>query len=285
MQSMLRQQGELDETYLVGVSMGGHVTAAAIETYRNLWDGALSACGVVGDVELFDYFLDYNVGAAAFAGLAPDYRYPDPNWMTTTVPGIKAALSTNPTGQWAGGLPQILGAPSPLTPAGQAFKDFVEVGSGGNRVTYDVAWNYWHGLASSTGDFFFDLAEGDGTIANRTGTVAQNTDMTYLEEYGFDIDAQVKRVDASNRVRNSPGRAAGTDHQRHAVGPDAHHPHHWRPVRPDRDGAALRPRGDRQRSRRFARATRPSAMSAIARSPPTSSSRRTGTCSPGSTAG
>ncbi len=205
MQSMLRQQGELDETYLVGVSMGGHVTAAAIETYRNLWDGALSACGVVGDVELFDYFLDYNVGAAAFAGLAPDYPYPDPNWMTTTVPGIKAALSTNPTGQWAGGLPQILGAPSPLTPAGQAFKDFVEVGSGGNRVTYDVAWNYWHGLASPTGDFFFDLAEGDGTIANRTGTVAQNTDMTYLDEYGIDIDAQVKRVDASNRVRNSQG--------------------------------------------------------------------------------
>src|SRR5829696_255123 len=142
MQSLLRRQGALDETYLVGVSMGGHVTTAAIETYRHLWDGALSACGVVGDVELFDYFLDYNVGAAAFAGLAPDYPYPDPNWMTTTVPRIKAALSTDPAGAWAGGMPQILGAPSPLTPAGEAFKDFVEVGSGGDRVTYDVAWDY-----------------------------------------------------------------------------------------------------------------------------------------------
>jgi pimeloyl-ACP methyl ester carboxylesterase len=204
MQSMLRQRG-LDKTYLAGGSMGGHVTAAAIETYRNLWDGALSICGVVGDVELFDYFLDYNVGAAAFAGLPPDYPFPDPNWTSTTVPQIKAGLSTDPGGQWAGGLAQIFGAPSPLTPAGETFKDFVEVGSGGDRVTFDTAWYYWHGLASPTGDFFFNLAQGDGTIANRSGTVSQNTDMTYADEYGFDIDDIVLRQDAANRNRKSQG--------------------------------------------------------------------------------
>jgi pimeloyl-ACP methyl ester carboxylesterase len=205
MQSMLRREGDLDKTYLAGVSMGGHVTAAAIEKYPNVWDGALPACGVVGDVELFDYFLDYNVGSAAIAGLTPDYPYPDANWLSTTVPDIKAALSTEPGGAWAGGFPQIVGAPSPLTPAGESFKEFVEIGSGGDRVTFDVAWNYWHGLASSTGDFFFGLGEGDGTIANRKGTVSQNTDMTYADEYGFDIDDDVVRISAANRVRKSQG--------------------------------------------------------------------------------
>jgi pimeloyl-ACP methyl ester carboxylesterase len=205
MQSLLRREGELDKTYLAGVSMGGHVTAAAIETYPNTWDGALPACGVIGDVELFDYFLDYNVGAAAFAGLPPDRPNPDPNWMSATVPQIKAELSTNPGGQWAGGLAQILGAPAPLTAAGLRFKDFVEIGSGGDRVSFDEGWYYWHGLVSATGDFFFQLAAGDGTIANRSGRVAQNSDMTYLEEYGIDIDDQVLRVTAASRNRKSQG--------------------------------------------------------------------------------
>jgi pimeloyl-ACP methyl ester carboxylesterase len=205
MQELLRREGDLDNTYLAGVSMGGHVTAAAIETYPNIWDGALPACGVIGDVELFDYFLDYNVGAAAFAGLPPDRPSPDPDWMSATVPQIKAALSTNPTGRWAGGLDQIFGAPPPLTPAGIQFKEFVEIGSGGDRVTFDEGWYYWHGLASTTGDFFFELAAGDGTIANRSGAVAQNSDMTYLEEYGIDIDDQVLRVTAANRNRKSQG--------------------------------------------------------------------------------
>ena len=148
MQSLLRRGGELDKTYLAGASMGGHVTAAAIETYPNTWDGALPACGVIGDVELFDYFLDYNVGAAAFAGLPPDRPWPDPNWMSSTVPQIKAVLSTTPGGAWAGGLAQIFGAPSPLTTAGMQFKDFVEIGSGGDRVTFDQAWYFWHGLVT-----------------------------------------------------------------------------------------------------------------------------------------
>jgi pimeloyl-ACP methyl ester carboxylesterase len=205
MQNKLKRQGDLDKTYLTGFSMGGHVTAAAIEKYPNMYDGALPACGVMGDVELFDYFLDYNVGSAAIAGLAPDYTYPDDQWTLNTVPDIKAGLSTDPTGQWAGGFAQILGAPSPLTAAGEDFKDFVEIGSGGERVTYDAAWNFWHGLADPSGNFFFGLGNGDGTIANRPGIVSQNTDMTYLDEYGFDIDDQVVRIEAAKRVRKAMG--------------------------------------------------------------------------------
>jgi len=205
MQRTLRRHGDLDKTFLTGFSMGGHVTASAIERYPYLYDGAMPVCGVLGDVELFDYFLDYNVGSAAFAGVAPDYDFPDEAWTTSQVPTIKQGLSTDPTGEWAGGAAQLGGAPSPLTQAGQDFKDFVEIGSGGERVTYDAAWNYWHGLADPSGNFFFALGEGDGTIANRRGIVSQNSDMTYLDEYGFDIDKDVVRITASKRIRRGWG--------------------------------------------------------------------------------
>ena len=203
MQEMLRhdENVELDKTYLVGFSMGGHVTAAAIERYPNLWDGALPACGVLGDVELFDYFLDYNFGAAAIAG-ASDFNYPSNTWIDDTVdPTIKPGLSSvgaSPT--WA----------YSLTSAGERFKDFVEIGSGGERATFDVAWNYWHAPVEDLGfgNFFFDLGQGDGTIANRSGRVSQNSDMSYADEYGpqfADLDDTIARTTASNRVRKSQG--------------------------------------------------------------------------------
>jgi pimeloyl-ACP methyl ester carboxylesterase len=193
--------GGAERTYLFGASMGGHVTAAAIETYPGLYDGAVPACGVLGDVELFDYFLDYNLGAAAFAGLEPgSFAYPTDDWTSTTVPTIKSSLALG--GTLSGGFfgPQL------LTPAGEAFKDFVEVGSGGDRgIIYDAAWDYWHLLADPTGNFFFDLGEGDGTIADRAGIVSQNSDTEYAVEYGVDIDDEVVRIDAANRVRNAQG--------------------------------------------------------------------------------
>lgn len=202
MQELLSERGQLDKTYIVGTSMGGHVTVAAIEKYPSLYQGALPMCGTIGDVELFDYFLDYNFGAAAIAGLPPTFSSPDEDWLTTTTSSIKAAFSTNSEGAWAGGRAQMQGESSPLTERGEAFKSFVEVGSGGERVTFDLAWLYWHG-ADSTGNFFFNLGATDGTIANRPGLVAQNIDMSYQDEYGFDIDDQVKRQTATKQNRSS----------------------------------------------------------------------------------
>lgn len=218
-QNMLRGDG-LDKTYLTGFSMGGHVTAAAIERYPNLYDGAMPACGVMGDVELFDYFLDYNVGGAALAGVAPDFAWPDQDWLSTTAPLIKAGLSNVPDGvagpnpftslSWAGGFPRILNpaVPSPLNVAGSSFKDFVEIGSGGERATFDAAWEYWHGIDAPLGEFFLELGQGDGTIAGRSGLVSQNVDMTYADEYGPEfasIDERVVRVEAANRIRSARG--------------------------------------------------------------------------------
>jgi hypothetical protein len=210
--------------------MGGHVIGAAIERYPNLYEGALPACGVMGDVELFDYFLDYNLGAAAFANQVPgvniDVDYPDGDWVGDEVVEIKKALSLYDEAEAAGapvnqsawafdGSPLVGGADF-LAGPGETLKDFVEVGSGGERgdltafgfpgSIFDVAWDYWH--VAGGGNFFFDLGEGDGTIAGRAGIVGQNSDMSYADEYGPDfasLDDSITRVTASNRVRNAQG--------------------------------------------------------------------------------
>jgi pimeloyl-ACP methyl ester carboxylesterase len=58
-----RHVGFTDQVYVTGASMGGHIAAASIERYPWFYKGAMPVCGVVGDYELFDYFLDYNLGA------------------------------------------------------------------------------------------------------------------------------------------------------------------------------------------------------------------------------
>ena len=52
--------GNPTRTYITGHSMGGHITGVAIEQYPYAYVGALPMCGVMGDNELFDYFLDFN---------------------------------------------------------------------------------------------------------------------------------------------------------------------------------------------------------------------------------
>ena len=70
--------------------MGGHITGVAIEQYPNVFDGAMPVCGVMGDYELFDYFLDANVTAQAIAGV--DSGFPvGPDYLTSDVPAIKSA--------------------------------------------------------------------------------------------------------------------------------------------------------------------------------------------------
>lgn len=65
------------KTYIIGHSMGGHITGAAIEeeTYKTAinkqkYDGAVPMCGVMGDTELFDYFGAYQMSAQTLAGYA-----------------------------------------------------------------------------------------------------------------------------------------------------------------------------------------------------------------------
>ena len=149
--------------YLTGVSMGGHVTAAAIEQYRDEYDGAMPLCGVLGDHELFDFFLDYNMVAAALAGVETSFP-PDPTeWATVTVPQIQGALGA----PW----------PAALNVDGQHLKAMTQLRSGGVRPLFDVAWLSW-------ATFLFQFGSGDGTIPRSPGVVVDNTDAVYQ----FDTD-------------------------------------------------------------------------------------------------
>ncbi|MEX1257361.1 MAG: alpha/beta hydrolase [Gemmatimonadota bacterium] len=83
--------------YITGHSMGGHVTGAAIEEetlatalHRVRYAGAVPMCGVMGDNELYDYFLAYNLAAHHLAGM-PVATFPIPD-HEEKLPAIRAAL-------------------------------------------------------------------------------------------------------------------------------------------------------------------------------------------------
>ncbi len=114
--------------FITGHSMGGHITAAAIEdeTYATAnhkvkYNGAVPMCGVVGDTELFDYFAAAQVTAQALAGKA---SYPTPKWADIAAQVTPALFSTFsataivPNGtvgnQYASVLENLTGGPRPL---------------------------------------------------------------------------------------------------------------------------------------------------------------------------
>lgn len=171
-----RLVGRADRIYIGGLSMGGHVTARSIEQYPRLYDGAMPLCGVVGDVELFDFFLDYTFVGQALAGID---AYPIPaNYQTTVVPRIQAALGT------AG-----IGLGPPTNDLGLQFRSVVVEQSGGPRPGAEVAFSYWK-------DFLFSLPTPDdgAPLAFNPGRVATNVGTDYQPDTPVNIDETVRRV-------------------------------------------------------------------------------------------
>lgn len=182
--------GRPDRIYLAGVSMGGHITARAIEQLPAFYDGALPLCGVVGDIELFDFFVDYTFVAQALAGVDA-YPIPD-NWLTAVVPQIQAALGT------AG-----IGLGPPTNELGLQFRSIVVEQSGGPRPGANVAFSFWK-------DFLFSLPTPDdgGPLSLNPGRVGTNVDTDYSPDTPVAIDDSVRRiepVDARARRSHSLG--------------------------------------------------------------------------------
>lgn len=198
------EYGKPGSTYLAGASMGGHVTAASIEKYPKLYDGALPVCGVLGDYELFDYFLDFNSAAQQLA--LGESTFPvTADYPSTTALDIKSELELFP-GTW----------PNVLNTQGQALKQLTENRSGGDRPNFDEAWFFWNSFpefgSGIPGNFLFDLGTGDGTIAGEQIQVLDNTDVFYdtdlvpgpsnpLEE---DLNESIVRVEQDPNARRSP---------------------------------------------------------------------------------
>ena len=156
------------KVFITGVSMGGHITAAAIDaeaqTYavnKVKYAGAVPMCGVLGDVELFNYFAGYQVVAQQLAGL-PMTKFPVADFDAIK-PAIQSAL-------WAS-YPALT-----LTNSqGDKLKNVVMNLSGGDRPFYKEGW----ANAGNQGNIWASLG-GDGSISGiLNGNILDTTGLTY----------------------------------------------------------------------------------------------------------
>ncbi|WP_262285262.1 S9 family peptidase [Micromonospora sp. MA102] len=170
------------QVLIAGVSMGGHIIGRSLEQYPGYYDGALPMCGVLGDQELFDFFLDYNLVAQALAGVR---AYPTPDdYLTNAVPRIQVAL----------GLADLKpGGPDTTNDLGKQLRAITVERSGGPRPGADAAFAVWK-------DFLFSITVTDGgdSPAQRPGQLATNLLTRYSPNSPVNVNATVQRVAPEN---------------------------------------------------------------------------------------
>jgi hypothetical protein len=164
--------------YIMGHSMGGHITGAAIEAealqYANnkvRYNGAVPLCGVMGDTELFNQFLAMQLSAQALAGRAAT---PFAQWS-----GIAAEV----TGNLFSSFPSAAAPNAPITPTanGLRYLSVVKNITGGTRPLFDQGIAFGGSFPSAYGTF-----GGDGTV---TGILNSNVGDTNAITYLIDGDA------------------------------------------------------------------------------------------------
>jgi pimeloyl-ACP methyl ester carboxylesterase len=119
------------KTVLVGVSEGGLVATLAAEQHKNLFDGALAACGPLGDIRAqLDHFVEFRVVFDyLFPGVIPGSPTDVPDsvrtrWNTIYGPAVGLALLAKPSA--ARELIAITGTPV----ASDAIESIVETAVG-----------------------------------------------------------------------------------------------------------------------------------------------------------
>lgn len=172
--------------YIMGHSMGGHITAAAMEeetlataVNRVRYAGAVPMCGVMGDAELFNGFgamglaaLQLSgVGAAFPAGVTARQRFQsmlgaDVNPNSTRLPSHTALFNNFPNTGF-----------TPRGTAGAQYASVVRNVTGGNRPLFDIGLSFG---GSYVGGTYGNLGV-DGTltgILNRYNIDTRN--ITYV---------------------------------------------------------------------------------------------------------
>ncbi|WP_433477360.1 hypothetical protein ACQPZP_10065 [Spirillospora sp. CA-142024] len=175
--------GRPKQRIIAGVSMGGHIIGRSLEQFPGYYDGALPMCGVLGDNELFDFFLDYNVVAQDLSGIR-EYPVTD-QYATVTVPKIEAALGL--TGLRPGG-------PDTTNERGKQFRSIVIDRTGGKRPGDVQSFAVWK-------DFPFTLATPeppDATLAEYPAQLSTNLFTRYEPNEPVNVNATVQRVRAAN---------------------------------------------------------------------------------------
>ena len=165
--------------YITGHSMGGHITAAAIEdeaaataVHKVKYAGAVPMCGVVGDTELFNEFGAMQMTAQAEAGVASS---PITSWSTVATQVLGALFSSFPSA--AAPTAQIA-----TTAAGASWASAVQNLTGGARPLFAQGLAFGGSFPGGALTTF----GGDGTV---TGILTKNVVDTTAYTYTIDGDA------------------------------------------------------------------------------------------------
>jgi pimeloyl-ACP methyl ester carboxylesterase len=188
--------------YIIGHSMGGHVSAAAVEAetiatanHKVTYHGAVPMCGVVGDTELFNYFGGYQTAAQLLANV-PATSWPVSNWAQI-VTSVQAALFTT--------------YPVTNTGQGEKLRQIVKNLTGGERPMFAIGFS-GSPASKSLQDAVWSTFGQDGTV---NGVLTQNVVDTTGLTFQMDDDAaltpeeqaintsifRVKPVADANRLR------------------------------------------------------------------------------------
>jgi hypothetical protein len=167
--------GNPSRTYITGISMGGHITGVTIEQFPQAYAGALPMCGVMGDNELFDYFLDFNLVAEALAGVQAQFPFPA-DYQTAVVPSVKAALGSF--------YPFVLNA------QGRNLRGVTQNVSGGPRPDFNTSFALW-------GNFLFTVGVTGGDIGVAAGNVQDNSATVYQIDADPAVSADEKVLNAA----------------------------------------------------------------------------------------
>lgn len=192
--------GNPSRVYLMGHSMGGHVTGLSIEQWPQSYDGAIPMCGVMGDSELFDYFQDIYLAGETLIGNVPIIPTPA-DYLSNGVFGLLAAFSGPPPSY-----------PSSLSPTGMTFKKVIENLTGGKRPTFEESFS-----AGPHGGTFILGVAGTGNGRENLETVYQFDDDPALSPEEANFNDTILRLAADPQFRrreglgSQPGSRGNTD--------------------------------------------------------------------------
>lgn len=195
--------------FITGISMGGHITAAAIEDeaaayaqHKVRYNGAVPMCGVLGDTELFNEFGALQVTAQALAGVP---AYPTAKWVDIQALVTSTLFSTfNTTPAFP--TPSIVATPG----AGAKYVSVLQNITGGPRPMFAQGLAYGQAFPSAYGSFVSDPTTPVGSLGGILNkNVVDTTGFTYVIDgdaagsAALNASAQKLTPDAdANRLRS-----------------------------------------------------------------------------------
>ena len=149
-------------------------------------------CGVMGDNELFDYFLDFNLVAEALAGVPAQFPFPT-DYQTAVVPVVKTALGP--------------AYPAVLNAQGLKLRGVTQNISGGPRPAFATSFFVWGNFLFTVGVTGGNLGVAPGNVQDNSTTVYQIDSDPALSPDEIVLNATVLRVAQDPQGRHPNGLA------------------------------------------------------------------------------